>query len=310
MWFAILIAMNESTPSAQPQYTPELPPAEWEAVAGVVLQVMELCAGKTPYSRRRLTYVIAHHAAWCWRSGLPLEIDELFSRELVDASMAFAFKHLSPGSLSTLRAQLLRVGEALAPAESIHRLKALPGSGTSIPYNPGEVASLYGWALGQASEQRRKSSLALISLGLGAGLSSGEILAARARHVRVDALGLQVRVMGSRTRTVQMRADWEAALEQSMNGSNPDDYIFRPGSRVEHLNSITNFVARSRGLGVKPLGQRMRATWIVHHLQRATPVVVLMQAAGIESLEALTRYVQFLERPSEDAARAMLRGMA
>ena len=44
----------------------------------------------------------------------------------------------------------------------------------------------------------------------------------------------------------------------------------------------------------------MRATWIVTHLTAGSPVKALVEAAGVDSLEALTRYLRFV--PDADVA--------
>jgi len=87
----------------------------------------------------------------------------------------------------------------------------------------------------------------------------------------------------------------------------PERYAFRENHAAFYPNLVTNFVNRSRVIGVRPQSQRLRCTWIVHHLQSATPVVTLMRAAGVESLEALTRYVRFVREVDADVARAHLR---
>jgi hypothetical protein len=53
----------------------------------------------------------------------------------------------------------------------------------------------------------------------------------------------------------------------------------------------------------------MRTTWIVNHLQRGTPVKPLMRAAGVESLEAFTRYVDFLRSLPDSDYRQVLRAV-
>jgi hypothetical protein len=87
----------------------------------------------------------------------------------------------------------------------------------------------------------------------------------------------------------------------------PDDYAFSPRRTVEGKNTVTNFVAKTSGIH-KPNSQRLRATWIVHHLSAATPVNVLMNAAGVLSLDALTRYIQFVPDAEPSEVPARLRG--
>jgi len=39
----------------------------------------------------------------------------------------------------------------------------------------------------------------------------------------------------------------------------------------------------------------MCVTWVVHQLQAGTAAVTLMRAAGVASLEAFTRHMQFVD---------------
>jgi hypothetical protein len=73
------------------------------------------------------------------------------------------------------------------------------------------------------------------------------------------------------------------------------------------VNAITNFVNRGYSGGLRPSSQRMRATWIVCHLNARTPLNVLSTAAGLESIDALARFQPFMHPWPEDDARRLLR---
>ncbi len=51
----------------------------------------------------------------------------------------------------------------------------------------------------------------------------------------------------------------------------------------------------------------MRATWMVTHLTAGSPVKALVEAAGVDSLEALTRYLRFVPDADVAAYRAAFR---
>ena len=76
-------------------------------------------------------------------------------------------------------------------------------------------------------------------------------------------------------------------------------------------HTISNFAERLRahqhGLpGVSTY--RLRASWIVSHLNDGTPLDVLRQAAGTKTMQALLRYERWV-LPAEPArGRAALRG--
>ncbi|WP_166790295.1 hypothetical protein [Cryobacterium sp. Hh11] len=51
----------------------------------------------------------------------------------------------------------------------------------------------------------------------------------------------------------------------------------------------------------------MRSTWLVHHVNASTPIPNFLEAAGIQSFEALDRFLVFAERPGRAAALRSLR---
>jgi len=61
-------------------------------------------------------------------------------------------------------------------------------------------------------------------------------------------------------------------------------FAFAPKREAAGKNLVSNFVARSEGEGIRANAQRIRATWVVDHLQSGTPVLNLMELAGVRSL--------------------------
>jgi hypothetical protein len=75
----------------------------------------------------------------------------------------------------------------------------------------------------------------------------------------------------------------------------PGDWVFGNGRATAGKNLVTNFIAKTTTAGLAPNTQRMRATWIVNQLHAGVGAVPLMRSAGVASLEAITRYVQFVD---------------
>jgi len=88
--------------------------------------------------------------------------------------------------------------------------------------------------------------------------------------------------------------EWEDALIDRVASMDPEKYAFRENHTTFYPNLVSNFVDRGHPTRVRLTTQRLRATWIVRHLVAGTPVVALMDAAGVESLEAFTRYTAFV----------------
>jgi hypothetical protein len=249
-----------------------------------------------------------------------------------------SLKQLTPASRGNRRSQLLRIAEAvLGPELALPRLEALPSADPTAPYTAREVRALVKWAtaeearmsapsatsptshrakapdavhkraaLAATMSRRRQDSLVLLALGLGAGLSAQEIGMVRCTDVIVDAAGVLVRVSSGRTRSVPVLPEWESVLKDRVLELNRDGYLFRNDLVNRGKNLISSAVADSAPGTVRPQSQRMRSTWLVRQMTAGTSLTTLVEAAGIESLEALTRYLRFVPKTkSADSMRAL-----
>jgi hypothetical protein len=72
-----------------------------------------------------------------------------------------------------------------------------------------------------------------------------------------------------------------------------DGWVFRSEQRGGNINLITDFISRT-GPHVPLQTRRMRATWLIHHLETGTPLKTLLRIAGLQSAEALDRVLPFV----------------
>jgi integrase len=253
-------------------------------------------APSTAYDERSLRKAAALLARWAWQSaGLPLDREVIFARQVIGRFASVGLTQYSEAGQGNIRSQLLRMGEALlGPRLAPVRLAPLGPAEPTAPYSLSEVTSLRSWALCQSTTARRANADVLLALGLGAGLSASEIGNVRVCDIAVDDEGVILNVTGTRSRSVPVLRAWERALIERTLTLRPDQWAFRENHTENYPNLISNFVARSGTSTVLPQSQRLRSTWLVGHLTNGTPVIPLMQAAGVESLEALTRYVRFV----------------
>lgn len=292
-------------------YKPDIPDDDWTIVGPFVRDAVTDCDAKTPYGARELLATLARHVWWCWRSaGLELERATVFRREVIGEYIARGCSQMSPASAGNRRSQLLRMSEILLPPQAqVSRLAPMPPSAALEPYAPHEITTLKSWACGLNTQYRCEQAHILLALGLGAGLSNAEILAVQSRHIRVDDDGVLVEVTGRRPRVVPLLAAWEQVLIDYSRARplNSEQFVFRPRRTSQDSNSIGNFVDRTRPGSVKATAQRMRVTWIVTHLAAGTPLKPLIVAAGVDSLEALTRYLKFIPGKELADVRAQFR---
>ena len=293
------------------QYRAEIPPEEWGRIENFVRAAVRDVDGLTPYTARSLITATAGLVRWCWRvAGLDLDRSVVFHRATIAEYIARGGHGLAPASAGNMRSRLLRMAEYLLPPQDrTARLAPLPPSTPLAPYTPAEVTALRSWATGLQTEYRRQQGSLLLALGLGAGLSRAEITEVRVHQVRYDDDGVLLEVPGPRARIVPVLATWEDSLIAFATAPplKKDQYLFRPQRATAAENTVCNFVDKTRPGPLKPTPQRMRVTWIVTHLQAGSPLKPLLMAAGLDSLEALTRYLAYVPDIDLDAVRSEFR---
>ena len=109
--------------------------------------------------------------------------------------------------------------------------------------------------------------MALVALGIGAGLSGGEVLGVARRDIVADGSKARVTVGGARPRVVHMERAWAESLLRAVADLEPADWVFGNGRTTAGKNMVTNFIAKTTTAGLAPNTQRMRATWIVGQLE-------------------------------------------
>jgi len=292
-----------------PKYTPAMPAEYWAAIEPFVTSAVQAATPRVSYTEKQLYAVTARLALWAWQTAsLPLEVEEIFSPNVIDRFTAVGLPQYTLAGRNTMRSRLRRMADVLlGPDRDPDRARPMGNSDASIPYDEQEIAALLSWAAGQPSGDRHGSAMALLSLGLGAGLSSREIAALRIGDIEVDDEGVVVVSHGDRARRVPVLREWEDALVARIAGRSPDEWAFREGQEGGNRNLVSDFVARTYG-GVGPQARRMHATWIVTHLEMGTPLVPLLRAAGLKEPEALGRFMPFVRGVGEDDKRELLRG--
>ena len=277
-------------------YTPTIDIDIWNATRDFVAASVLKCRHKTAYSSDDLMQATTRLVAWVHEQPeLELSRRVVFAPVTIERFVAEGLAHYAPASRGNRRSMLLRMSEALLGDRARRvRLAPLPPSTASAPYSKEEVAELRAWAR-LSTGARRKTANVLVALGVGAGLSASEILGVCRRDIVADGSKALATVCGSRPRVVLMERAWAETLLRAVADLEPGDWVFGNGRTTAGKNLVTNFIAKTASAGLAPNTQRMRATWIVGQLQAGVAAVPLMQAAGVASLEAITRYVQFVD---------------
>lgn len=278
-------------------YRPQMPEDEWAAIEQYVQDLVARAEPLVSYDARELYPVVARLAQFAHRVHMPLEDDEVLAPFTVERFVQFHLSTYNRASRNSMRARIRRVSEALLGDDTAVRTRALGKAEASRPYSRKAVAELDGWALAQPSEERHTSARALLALGLGAGLTGAEIIALRTTDVSTVGGTTLLTIRGAGERSVPVLRDWSDELNQRVTFVGGDGWMFRSEQRGGNINLITDFVSRN-GPHLPLQARRMRATWLVHHLETGTPVKTLLRIAGLKSAEALDRVLPFVDELS------------
>lgn len=284
-------------------YVPNaLRPDFWEPVADFTRQA---ALDLHPADARRATEsmrTLSQFVVWAHRQGHPLDREAIFHPDVVERYIAVGCTRLAESSRATRRADLRRFSTTLtrrAPWAPLPR--QMRADYTVAPYTPAEIARLLDVAAHQRTALQRRRFTALLALGLGTGVYPREARAAMTDDLVEHAGHLCLVVRGERARTIPITPPYDAILAQVA----ADD----PGS------TVLGFVARDWERS--PLGHlmehierpadcpdikthRLRATWMLAHLDNRVHLNALAQMAGLTSWKTFSHVMKYMPRLDQD----------
>ena len=114
--------------------------------------------------------------------GVPAGREFLLDYDVIEAFCVAGLAGRASSTRGTYRSALYRLAEA-AGGPAGQRATPFAGARAPAPYSPAERAELAAVAAAQRDPARRSSALALVVLGIGAGLRPGELVALRGGDV-------------------------------------------------------------------------------------------------------------------------------
>lgn len=291
------------------QYIPKMPSDYWDTIGDFVRSCITNAQPSLRISAQKSLRPVTALVLWSWQLGYELDRRLIFDRMTIEEFIASGCPaSWSSATRGNMRSQLFNISEALLGTEArIPRLNPLPPSNPSKPYDTNEIVTFRSWARGQSTQSKRHDATALLALGAGAGLATEDLLTIHVGDVTLIDGFVIVNVTGRRPRQVPVLAEWESDLLDVVRETTPGAFVFGQNRTTRQKNAVSNFLSKTTGTH-KPNSQRLRATWIVHHLGVATPVKALLGAAGVESFEAFTRFIPFVPEVDPMEARHVLRG--
>lgn len=238
----------------------------------------------------------AGHAAWLAATGIEVTEESLVDPDLVQRWALHALADLSAGTAANYRSRLSRLAVVVHGSA---RPAPLHASDPCEPYTRAEENAFVVWAGSLRTDRLRLDLTAAVLLGFGIGATAAELVETEGGDVTVTRTGaVVVRVDEPRARVVPVRARCAQPLLDLARDAGPGP-LFKPGVAGRlGKNAISNTVTAALKDADPRLprltAQRMRATWIVRHLEAGTDLRVLAAAAGLDDIGSLDRYVRRL----------------
>ena len=297
------------------EYEPSLPSADVAVILSFVADSIALALPMTAYAVETLLGPVMRFVHWAvFVVGCELDALVVFDRDLIETYVRDVLpRELAPGTRRNYRAWIFRVAEVVNPDKNPRKPMPLNEKSMGAPYTESDIISLDRWAAGQSTPYRRSNAATLVALGTGAGLSSIEIAHLRRDAVTVRADGsveLTVFIKGDLKRRVVVSAEFEEIIATQINDLQDDSFVFLPQRSRTENDVVSAFVAKTlhpRGTPTVTV-RRLRNTWLVTQMVNRVDVLTLMEAAGLQSLESISRLAQFVPRPTADQRDAQLRG--
>jgi hypothetical protein len=246
-----------------------------------------------------------------WRHGGALTLTDpavVFRVDDIEQFIQHGCTHLTGRTRATYRSALVRVGEHAAGWQVVRPAQGLPieAADPQAPYSPEEFAAVLAAVSGRRTAFQRHNGLVLIALGRGAGLAAGDITALVGTDIEERSDGtVVVHVAGPSRRQVPVLTSWAAEVARlgRLAGRHP---MFRADRTEIKRNDIARFCDRLVWRDAPRLSvNRLRATWIVEHLEAGTPLHVLAAAAGVRAV-SIARYATYARPVGDDVAERML----
>ena len=276
------------------------------AIEEFVRDAVALAAPHTAYSAYLLTSTAAPYVLWCVKvKGWPLNPSVIWAVRSIDNYALTANLDKTEGTRSNYKGRLLRISEVLLPEQHPKRSTPLTKRRGPGAYTQAEIAQFRVWAGQQVSELNHDRAMLMMSLCAGAGVHPGELAALRHEHIIDDEQGMLVRIPGEGARDVPLLSEWEPWLRAVVKRRPAGEQLWGPINRRNADNLTSAFTERSNGK--PPRADRLRWTWIAHHLHAGTPMKELSRAAGIKKWQHLHLLLEVVPAHTEAEYRRLLR---
>lgn len=289
-------------------YRPKkIDPAVWDAIRPAVIEIVVRSEPASPGHAIHRILPVAKLAAWAHAEGVALEPATLLSERVIEEWARRAIASGEPSSsVATYRSILRTVAAVAAPARAKPTATISRSRGVE-PHTADEDLALRRAVTGQRTPVYRATGSLLYGLSRGAGLISADLRKLRGGDVIDSAEGISVN-LGDRT--VWVLDEFCDIVRIGLSVDRGDGWLL--AGRDGKCRNIGQYIDRfTVPAGTPRLNlSRCRATWVLDHVNRGTPITVIRDTLGVSGLAAVERVLPFAADIADDTRARLLRGMS
>ena len=280
--------MNNTTLEYICAYTPRfLDPDVWAEMSDFIRTTVErrYASGRSLRATEHALSILTSFAEWVLITGVTAISVKALNERIINAYTSHRKSEVE-APVAERERKLLRTLAGLP--NTVEKRTVATTSTPSTPYSPLEQEEIRYWVHWQLTKHRSSVAAAIAALGLGCGLTSGEMAKVREK----DIIELEDGLLGVTLegRTIPVLAEWNDELASTLTDE-PSKYLISPRSVLRDKSAIATSL-RICGPG-SPSPQRMRATWLLAHVDASTNIFALMAAAGLSAPDFLRRLASF-----------------
>jgi hypothetical protein len=268
----------------------------------------QLVRATTASDARRCTYAahLAAFAEWSWDRGWRPDTGPLLDMDRIERYVAVGMDNAKDSARATRRSILRRMALKLSPElRDVPDREPITYRRVPPPYSPDLVQRYVQSIAAQPTPKLRRCLASILYLGLGCGLDTRDLGWVRGTDVARNERGVQATVVGgARPRTVMALAIYEGRIEALADGDAERLLIggrFKPYRKNVTSDPISRMIV-DETLPKLVVG-RLRSTWLLGHLNRRTPLPLLMEQAGLKTVRPLEDLLEFAD-PFDEAHRS------
>ncbi|WP_147062316.1 hypothetical protein [Terrabacter aerolatus] len=295
-------------------YRPHHVPATWNRVAPLVRVGL---AGYLPPSVKvveRIGRIVLAHVCACEARGADLSVPGVWAPPQVEHTLALGAGPWSARSTATMAAPLRRISRNLVPVGQPLQPVQFTRHGAQLPYCTDELATLMETVTTLESPRWRGRASLVLALTVGAGLRDADLRLLRPDSLVTDPGPVRVLVPddAGRGRLVPVYRDFAPLAARAhalmLTHDRQSDADGAPVLFAAH--GVSNRLWEQLALppGIRPTGQRLRATWSAFVLASGCGLPAYVRAAHITSTDTWYASVPLLEPLDEHAYLTQVRG--